>query len=102
MSRFGPRDPWYRAMESDLSQYRIDGFTKADAERYRRQMIAMPLKHPIVDHDHGDEDRRPTGPWCSRCGDAFDGPVRDCPMPAPGRPFVDCGRGGHMFDRSDR
>ena len=55
-----------------------------------------------ANHDPGDEDRRPTGPRCSRCGDAFDGPVRDCPKPAPGRPFVDCGRGGHMLDRSDR
>jgi len=35
---------------------------------------------------------------CSNCGDAFDGPERDCPKPAPGRPFVDCGRGGHMFN----
>lgn len=37
------------------------------------------------------------GPWCDRCGDAFDGPERPCPRPAPGRPYYDCGRGGHMF-----
>lgn len=37
------------------------------------------------------------GPWCDRCGDAFDGPERDCPRPAPGRPYNECGRGGHMF-----
>lgn len=50
-------------------------------------------------HDPGDEDRRPVllGPWCERCGDAFDGPERACPRPAPGRPYVDSGRGGHMF-----
>lgn len=51
-----------------------------------------------ADHDPGDEDRTPAGPWCSRCGDAFDGPERDCPNPAPGRPYCECGRGGHMFD----
>lgn len=50
-------------------------------------------------HDPGDEDRRPifVGPWCERCGDAFDGPERPCPHPHPGEPYVDCGRGGHMF-----
>lgn len=52
--------------------------------------------------DPGDEDRRPVGPWCSRCGDAFDEPLRDCPNPALGKPFVDCGVGGHMFDRVER
>jgi hypothetical protein len=53
----------------------------------------------VEGHDTGDEDRRPIfiGPWCDRCGDAFDGPERQCPKPAPGRPYVDCGRGGHMF-----
>lgn len=56
----------------------------------------------MSDHDPGDEDRRPDGPWCDRCGDAFDGPERDCPTPAPGRPYVDCGRGGHMFRLEER
>jgi len=36
---------------------------------------------------------------CSNCGDTADGPERDCPKPSPGRPYVDCGRGGHMFDK---
>lgn len=51
----------------------------------------------MIDHDPGDEDRSSNGPWCVRCGDAFEAPERDCPNPAPGRPYVDCGRGGHMF-----
>jgi hypothetical protein len=38
-----------------------------------------------------------SGPWCENCGDAFTGPERDCPKPAPGRPYKECGRGGHMF-----
>ncbi len=38
---------------------------------------------------------------CSNCGDAFDGPVRDCPNPSPGRPLIECGRGGHMFTTTD-
>jgi len=38
------------------------------------------------------------GPKCRACGDAFDGPERDCPDHIVGRPYVDCGRGGHMFD----
>jgi hypothetical protein len=38
-----------------------------------------------------------SGPWCENCGDAFDGPERDCPQPAPGEPLKQCGRGGHMF-----
>lgn len=56
-----------------------------------------------VDHDPGDEDRRPIllSPWCTNCGDAFDGPERPCPCPSPGEPYKDCGRGGHMF-RLDR
>lgn len=58
MSRFGPVDPWYRRMEEDLARDRIDRFAKADAERYRRQVMAMPLRPPIIDHDPGDEDRR--------------------------------------------
>jgi hypothetical protein len=41
------------------------------------------------------------GPWCENCGDAFDGPERPCPQPAPGEPLKQCGRGGHMF-RLDR
>jgi hypothetical protein len=39
----------------------------------------------------------PAGPWCENCGDAFTGPKRDCPKPAKGRPYKECGRGGHMF-----
>lgn len=35
---------------------------------------------------------------CRNCGDRFDGPVRDCPNPSPGKPYVDCGRGGHWFE----
>lgn len=53
-------------------------------------------------HDPGDEDRTPGPPWCSRCGDAFDDPERPCPNPAPGREYVECGRGGHMFDMKER
>ncbi len=37
------------------------------------------------------------GPKCRACGDSDD-TERDCPQPAPGVPFVDCGRGGHYFD----
>lgn len=60
-------------------------------------------------HDPGDEDRRPTGPFCRNCGDPFDrdagnaacrlpsGSWRPCPSPSPGRPLVDCGVGGHMY-----
>jgi hypothetical protein len=60
--------------------------------------------HSFVEdnHDPGDEDRSPDGPWCSVCGDAFEGPERDCPNPKSGWPYVDCGRGGHMFDRNER
>lgn len=45
------------------------------------------------------DDKLPTllRPWCENCGDAFDGPERDCPHPSPGRPYKECGRGGHMF-----
>lgn len=57
MSRFGPTDPWYRKMEADLSRERIEQFAKADAERYRRAVVALPLPTPIIDHDPGDEDR---------------------------------------------
>lgn len=56
----------------------------------------------MSEHDPGDEDRRPDGPWCNRCGDAFEGPERQCPDPKMGRPLVDCGRGGHMFVLKDR
>lgn len=38
------------------------------------------------------------GPKCATCGDAFDAPERECPLPSGGRPLVDCGRGGHKFD----
>lgn len=75
-------------------------YERARWESAKARMAAQ--QNDGADHDPGDEDRRPTGPWCSRCGDAFDGPERDCPNPAPGRPYVDCGRGGHIFDRSDR
>ncbi len=38
---------------------------------------------------------------CRTCGDSFEGPDatdRDCPKPTPGKPLVDVGRGGHVFD----
>jgi hypothetical protein len=57
VSRFGPVDPFYRAIEEGIARERIDRFVKADAERYCRQMAARPLRSPIVDHDPGDEDR---------------------------------------------
>jgi len=39
------------------------------------------------------------GPKCRACGDSFDGPERDCPNTIiGGRPYIDCGRGGHVFD----
>jgi thymidylate synthase (FAD) len=38
------------------------------------------------------------GPKCRQCGDLFTDEERDCPNPAPGRPLVDSGRGGHVFD----
>jgi len=39
------------------------------------------------------------GPKCRQCGDAFAGDEeRNCPNPAPGKPLIDCGRGGHIFD----
>lgn len=34
---------------------------------------------------------------CRNCGDAFEWPERPCPKPSPGVPYVDCGRGGHVF-----
>lgn len=37
------------------------------------------------------------GPKCRTCGDAFDGPERECPSPS-GKPYYDAGRGGHVFD----
>lgn len=37
------------------------------------------------------------GPKCSTCGDSIDDPERECPSPSNGKPYVDCGRGGHMF-----
>ena len=48
--------------------------------------------------------------YCRNCGDPFDadaenaalrqpsGAWRPCPKPSPGRPMVDCGVGGHMYD----
>ncbi len=42
------------------------------------------------------------GPWCYRCGDAFFDPERPCPNPKLGKPYVDCGRGGHMFTLTER
>lgn len=39
------------------------------------------------------------GPKCRACGDGFDGPERPCPDAAQGaREYIDCGRGGHVFD----
>lgn len=65
----------------------------------RALTLTQPWADVVEDHDPGDEDRRPilVGPWCERCGDAFDAPERPCPRPAPGRPYYECGRGGHMF-----
>jgi hypothetical protein len=57
VSRFGPVDPFYRAIEEAESKESIERLVRADAERYRRQMLAMPLPPPIADHDPGDEDR---------------------------------------------
>ena len=37
-------------------------------------------------------------PKCRTCGDSFEAPERPCPKPSPGRPYVDTGRGGHVFD----
>lgn len=34
---------------------------------------------------------------CRNCGDSFTAPERPCPKPSPGRPYKECGRGGHMF-----
>ncbi len=56
MSRFGPIDPFYRAVEEGMARERIERFAPADAERYRLQMLARPLPPPIVDRDPGDED----------------------------------------------
>jgi hypothetical protein len=36
-------------------------------------------------------------PICANCGDRFDDKERPCPRPSPGTPYVNCGRGGHMF-----
>lgn len=36
---------------------------------------------------------------CENCGDLFDAPERTCPNPSPGKPYVHCGRGGHMFSQ---
>lgn len=35
---------------------------------------------------------------CRNCGVSFDAPEAPCPRPSPGRPLVDCGRGGHWFE----
>lgn len=56
--------------------------------------------------------RTADGPsFCRNCGDPFDtdaenaavrlpsGAWRPCPNPSPGRPMIDCGVGGHMYDR---
>jgi hypothetical protein len=63
-----------------------------------------------TNHDPGDEDRSVVT-YCSNCGDPFDMPPADdptfaatfrrwrpCPNPSPGRPLVDCGVGGHMYE----
>ncbi len=101
MSRFAPIPlvPFYNIIDKAELDAHIERFLKADIERFLNRMIVWPASAPIIDHDPGDEDRRPDGPWCSRCGDAFEGPERPCPNPASGRPYVDCGRGGHMFDK---
>lgn len=63
----------------------------------------------MSDHDPGDQDRR-VDLYCRNCGDPFDEAAeraavglpsawRPCPNPSPGRPMVDCGVGGHMYDR---
>jgi hypothetical protein len=66
-------------------------------------------------HDPGDEDRTDSDvTYCANCGDPFDqdaedsvmrqpigvGTWRPCPNPAPGKPLVDCGIGGHMYTES--
>lgn len=38
------------------------------------------------------------GPRCRNCQDAVTDEDRTCPNPSPGKPLIDCGRGGHMFD----
>jgi hypothetical protein len=43
----------------------------------------------------------PSSAVCRNCGDRFDGPERDCPNPSPGKPYVDCGRGGHWFEEPE-
>lgn len=71
---------------ADLVFYEAAGVEHAADVDGLRAMLAPAVEHGC--HDPGDEDRRPIllGPWCDRCGDAFDGPERDCPRPAPGRP----------------
>lgn len=39
--------------------------------------------------------------FCLNCGDRFGAPERDCQNPSPGKPYVDCGRGGHMFTKGN-
>lgn len=56
VSRFGPTDPFYRAIEQAESDARIERSARADAERFRRQIAALPLPTPVVDRDPGDED----------------------------------------------
>lgn len=61
-------------------------------------------------HDLGDEDRS-VDLYCCNCGDPFDEAAeraalrlpsawRPCPNPSPGRAFVDCGVGRHMYTAS--
>ena len=40
------------------------------------------------------------GQKCSNCGADFESPEADqkCPKPSPGREYVDCGKGNHMFN----
>lgn len=61
MSRFGPTDPFYRAIEEGMARESIERLVAADDQRYRRQMAAWPTRAPIVDHDPGDEDRSLSG-----------------------------------------
>lgn len=57
MTRYGSADPFYRALEEREARDRVERLCAADAERFRRQMLAWPLPTAIVDHDPGDEDR---------------------------------------------
>ena len=40
--------------------------------------------------------------FCRNCAALFDSKQGDgpCPSPSPGRPMVDCGKGGHWFEEA--